>query len=595
MTTSWRPFRDSRQAALFAACAVVGVAALWWSLTLVLLAAPFLLKIPRLRLPFNIAWLPRKVRGVLTIVLLATNTFLSFAQPGAVGLFWALYVASVSGWAVAFRWFKPTEKRPVEALADWRVHLAALRACGYKPSTDPDGTPSYMPGVAAHYRVNDDGSRSTWFALPDGWSVRKCHHDDYASKFDEPAARIVLSEHRGRAGQLKVTIKAPPVVLTTHEPTLPAVASWRDPVRVGRDTRTGAPVLAPVFDQGMWLVCGRQGSGKTSGSRLLAAHFAADPTATLYLIDGKGMRSDWYGLRGRCAGYVDRNMKDAPAATLALLQRVIDEMDARMVAADRATTPGMLFLFEEQSMMRSRLATVKGAAEQMDRMMTEIVQGCRAGNICTNVITQKPSAKQLSTDTRSQAGVVWSFNLNVSDSEMAFDERPEGYDTSTLPTGNSLLKVNGRYTPVMADYVADGPWAEFMARWPVVQDTPVEVPQDTPVAPTAPPAAPAAPVVAPLPDPTDTGPAPADPTPMFWAALAVVRAHPDRELAPTALFNALPDAVRPSSVMVMSLELKAAGWPSRLVRRHGVKVRMFAAADVAGTGGTGAPVGVSVP
>lgn len=339
----------------------------------------------------------------------------------------------------------------------------ALEAAGL--IRDPAGKnadPAPRARMVGKIRVIDETTLIT-LRLPNGLTVPQvaAKAEQVAGVIDVPITRLHLSKLDGRSSMLRVRIDPPDRPLKPRDVELPEVTTWRDPVLVGRDMR-GRDITAPVYDIGQWLVGGITGSGKTTLLRLIAAHYALDPDATIWGCDGKGSTDDWGPLHHRVTRWVDVTDPDASLRYIDMLRDIGNEVAARNKAGGR-DHPGMLVILEEATALRAGLDNAE--TTESDKLLVRIVQTCRSANVLVVTAAQRPSASLMSSNVRAQAGVGVCMRVrSMSDAEMVLGYRPE----VALPeaVGRALLDVgDGTPRAVLVDHMPYGAWMDLCEQW----------------------------------------------------------------------------------------------------------------------------------
>jgi len=353
-----------------------------------------------------------------------------------------------------------------------------------------------------------------------------------------------------RIGMVAVEERKPPA--PTPAPfRLPTTTCWRDPIMLGKDM-AGEPVLVGTWNVPQWLIGGTSGSGKTVAMRMILAHYALDPTAILWGVDGKGNRDDWAGMRPRFDRWVSATDRlNGPRQYLEMLEDLGRLIDERQDIAGR-DYPGMLVLMDDAPQLRRRLA--KPDKARADDLLTGIVQTCRAVNVMVLTTTQKPSHKQIDTDQRSQAGIALCMQMDsLDDARMVLGVRPEDDAVLTLPIGQGLLKAErGKPRRIAVHHLTDAMWAQLGQRFAA------ELPQDVPAI------EPQGVVVETI-------------DPLVVAVHRIVADHPQRRMTTEAILAAQPSLA--SSVAHLGRALTAAGWPARAVWVDGATAKFRFADD----------------
>lgn len=339
--------------------------------------------------------------------------------------------------------------------------------------------------------VNDGQDVTYRIHLPAGvtFSAVAGKRESFAQTLGLPKKLLTL--HQGEldpAGVVTVTVSRP-YVRETREWSRPAVVGWEHPAVIGRD-RKGGQVTIPTVGTGALLFGGQTNSGKTSAMWLLAAHYALDPEARLFVVDGKSARPDWGPLERRAERTLYKSDPNSGARFVALVQDVLGIVETRNVAgfgdSDHCTEPGVLLILEEFANFLGGLEPkVRKAAEQA---VGELVSTARSVNVMVLIAAQEPSADMMPTFFRKQAAVSIALSLKADVSYgMVLGD---GFDTSIpKPKAKGQARVAVAGEPdrfVELDYMPKAAWKQLCASLPSSQ--PVWVPADATV-PVTPPAA----------------------------------------------------------------------------------------------------------
>lgn len=359
---------------------------------------------------------------------------------------------------------------------------AALRAAfteaGLIAKPGADGEPAPGPKLMGRPDIDDYGATAK-VRLPSGlrYSRVDAAREALAAAFDQPVHLVTVSQLRtDPAGVARIRVSLP-YERTIRVHNVPEGSSWRDPLVVGRDRR-GRDVAFPTYDVGQVLVGGRTGSGKTHFLRLLASHYAADPDADLYIVDGKGSTDDWGPIRSRCKRLLfihDDNPAQRFTDLLEHVQSIVTDRNRR----GGRDWPGTLVVLEEFSSMLASLDPLE--KKDTERAVTRLVQTCRSANVMVVIAAQRPSASTMDTNTRAQAAVSVALAMKSNtDITMVLGHTP----TMELPSepGEAILVVPGREDVFIdLDTIPDGDWEDLCASWtpPPVPSEPRALPAST--------------------------------------------------------------------------------------------------------------------
>lgn len=185
-----------------------------------------------------------------------------------------------------------------------------------------------------------------------------------------------------------------------------SVRSLWDPIPVGRDRR-GELVTLSVVERNV-LTGAEPGGGKSNFQSMLTAAAALDPSAELWLIDGKRLLEvrDWVPVAERA--------ESEPKEALAMLRELKEIMDFRydMLGLDevRKIEPGdglgfiVLVIDELASFTSGGFAKKTEEAEFID-LLRDIVSRGRAAGVIAELCTQRPSADVVPTKIRDIVGL----------------------------------------------------------------------------------------------------------------------------------------------------------------------------------------------
>ncbi len=528
----------------------------------------------------------RDLGRVRAAFALLTWWWLSMLRKQAAWPVWALLTVGYGVWAVrgpgslAIVWAVALTL----ALAPWRLPRRKPKAPDWWSESSLTGalrSAGLIRGDAMLSRVgapshSEDGT-AVAFHLPAGVTVTavKAKREAIAAYLRVRLDMLDIDQRpTDPASVCRIRVRVPVDLAPRVAPAAAALAgitddaiietSWRVGVPVGRDDQ-GRTVAVPTYDVGAVLVGGRTGSGKTTLLRLIAIHYALDPDALVFLADGKGSVDDWGPLRDRCSAFVMVQRPDASEAFLALLR------DVAALIADRNGKggrhwPGVLVLLEEFAAFRAGLT--KAHRDEMDRLITRIVQTCRSANVLVVIAAQRPSANAMSTDMRAQAGVGVCLPVSsATDAEMVLGHPP----TLALPKepGDAIVRTDKGEAVVHCDRLTDAQWCALCERASV--HAPDTVHDDAPSE------------WVPI-DGHDGYSVRADGCircpDLVARAHAVVAVEPGQRVTPQGLYNRLAEEDRPSSVKALSQGLRGYGWAARKVTVNGSGKRMYVLADL---------------
>lgn len=438
------------------------------------------------------------------------------------------------------------EPAPKQGWSTARLTTAFHTAQLTKPGDD--GQP---PAVALRATHATDDATILVVKLPAGLVVSNVagRREYVAAALGLPTDRLHIGAHEGRADMLALTVDAPPLTLSSRAPILPDATRWNDPILLGRDMR-GRDVRVSTWDVPQWLIGGQSGYGKTVAFRMIIAHYAADPDAVLWGVDGKGNRDDWSTIQPRFERWVTvLDRVNGPARYLQMLEDLALEIDRRQDVEGR-DYPGMLVLLDDAPQLRKRLAP--DDKSRADDLLTGIVQTCRAANVLILVAAQKPSSKQMDTDQRSQSGIALCMRMeNLDDARMVLGSRPPDSSVLSFPRGDGWLKSGDEpLRRVRVDFLTNQKWkqlsTELAARW--VVDVVPEAIADAPA--------------------VEVEPEPQDVDPLLRAAYDVVAASPEGRMTTAEILAELPPGMA-DGVRALGKTLSDLGWRPRAKERVG--------------------------
>jgi hypothetical protein len=388
----------------------------------------------------------RRWRGILTV--LVSLSVMLYAGSWKLGL---LVFLAIVGFRVWRR--KPRTKR-----GGWWDHAtlgqALVDAGILRRDRDQLPTLSYK-GKPQH----TDHGTTVAVALPQAVTLGDvlARRVKLASAMREPENRLHVSQDSDDpANVVRIHVSTP----STGD-TAPPVASadrtdWRDPVEIATTSR-GEAIALETFEHNT-LIAGRPGSGKTAAGRMPVGHFLLDPTTSVLILDGKGAVDDYGACRHLCDTYIAGSSDTAVAETLAMLRRVLAEVQRRNAAGGRH--PGMLVVLEE--LQEIRAACGGGQLDLLDETLGRIVRQGRAVGVVVLILTQKPSKEDLSTGVRSQVSQRLALMLRTDDFRLVLGDTP----TVAVPKrrGLGIWTNGGDHELVHLHRFTDQAWARVCKR-----------------------------------------------------------------------------------------------------------------------------------
>jgi S-DNA-T family DNA segregation ATPase FtsK/SpoIIIE len=256
---------------------------------------------------------------------------------------------------------------------------------------------------------------------------------------EDPANVVRIHVTNGKQGEVRAEVATAPST------------DWRDPIRIGVDTR-GVPVRLEN-DEHNSLFAGMPGMGKTSLGRFRLAHYLLDPSTSVFLLDGKGSVKDYGACRGMLAGYVSGVEDNAVQDLLAMLEQVLAEVRRRNAAG--GAHPGWLLLLEEYQ--DPRAAATREQRDRLDTALARIIRMGRAVAVHVKILTQRPSVDDIPASARNLVDQRVCLKLrNAADASLVLGTAP-GLD---LPKGRgqAIYTDGGEPTAVTLDRLTDADW-----------------------------------------------------------------------------------------------------------------------------------------
>src|SRR5215218_6880083 len=239
------------------------------------------------------------------------------------------------------------------------------------------------------------------------------------------------------------------------------VASLWDPIPLGVDEYGG--LVSITLAERNVLIGGEPGAGKSAALSMLVATAALDPTARVWLLDGKLVElAAWAPVAERLAG------PDSEEA-LALLRHVRGEMEARyreLLARGRRKVqredglPLHLVVCDELAFYLS--LPEKRQRQEFAELLRDLVARGRAAGVIVCAATQKPGSDVVPTALRDLFGFRFALRCSTpqaSDTILGQGWATAGADASTIPGGQRgvgyLLAEGERPLRIKAFYLAD--------------------------------------------------------------------------------------------------------------------------------------------
>jgi hypothetical protein len=279
------------------------------------------------------------------------------------------------------------------------------------------------------------------------------------------ASRVSITAHLGNAARVQVLIVRHDPLAGSRSVPWPnqrqdRLSLW-DPIPVGVD-ENGRAVTISLAERNV-LLGGEPGAGKSSALSMLVATAALDPTARLWLLDGKLVElAPWSGCAEGTAG-----MRTTDAVSV--LRTVRDEMEARYaVLLERrrrkvTKDDGLPF----HVVVCDELAHYLNSGEKRDRtefaeLLRDLVSRGRAAGIIVLAATQKPASDVVPTSLRDLFGFRWALRCSTpqaSDTILGSGWASAGYSATTVDAASRgvgfLLHEGGVPQRLRAFYLDD--------------------------------------------------------------------------------------------------------------------------------------------
>jgi hypothetical protein len=344
---------------------------------------------------------------------------------------------------------------PQPASQAWHSHnrlAGALVTAGILKRPEPGALPTIL---FRGKRQRTPHGESVKVELPPGTVVDDVirRQDRLASDLGFPPRRLWLDhDPKDPAGYVTIGVAHEHGDSVTASPLADATRTdWREPVRIGTDVR-GRPVLLRTAGTND-LIGGIPNSGKTSTVRIQLAHYALDPTATLYGVDGKGSRKDYAAFRPLCRRWVWGTDDDAAQQVLDLLREVLAVVQSRNVQSDCEPDggwPGVLVLLEELQEIRS--AASADQLRALDDLLGRCIRLGRAVSVKIVVSTQRPTVSDVPSGVRNLVAQQLCLKVRgVEDARIVLGSTP----TLPLPAraGEGFVSTDDGQAAVDLDYL----------------------------------------------------------------------------------------------------------------------------------------------
>ena len=348
-----------------------------------------------------------------------------------------------------------------------RRFASGLRAAGF----DRDGE-RMIPWILRTEETS--AGYALWVRLPRGTSVLDLEKATEVTAAAMGVAEVRVSRDRANASLATVAVirRDPLRQPAPLRSPLAAATGWSlwDPIPVGVD-EDGRQVTVSLPEHNV-LLGGEPGAGKSAALSLLIAATALDPSATLWLFDGKRVElAAWASCAARLVG------PDLAEATAALedLRKEMDCRYAQLLAWSRrkvARDDGLglhVVVIDELA-----LYLASGDRKQRDRLaeaLRDLVARGRAAGVIVLAATQKPSSDVIPTSVRDLFGFRWALRCatrEASDTILGSGWATEGCSAAGIDPGSRgvgyLLHEGGVPVRLRAAYLDDAAIAGIAAR-----------------------------------------------------------------------------------------------------------------------------------
>ena len=254
-----------------------------------------------------------------------------------------------------------------------------------------------------------------------------------AACFGARAVRVARHPDDAGVALVSVLMSDP---LARPAPPWPWMHEWTtslwDPVPVGV-SESGAPVTVTLPEHNL-LLGGEPGAGKSGAINLLVAAATLDPTATLWLLDGKLVElAAW---RNAAAGSAGVDVWEA-VELLRHVRRVMDASYAELLDEGlRKVYPGTgLHLVVVDELAHYLSAPDKKARDAFTEVLRDLVSRGRAAGIVIVAATQKPGSDVVPTSLRDLFGYRLAMRCSTaaaSDTILGSGWATEGYSAALI-------------------------------------------------------------------------------------------------------------------------------------------------------------------
>jgi S-DNA-T family DNA segregation ATPase FtsK/SpoIIIE len=295
--------------------------------------------------------------------------------------------------------------------------------------------------------------------LGDGHSVadlERCREKLAASM----SARGLRVEEDGHAGQARVTVQTGEPLAEPTGPwpwltTRKAGRSWGG-IPVGRDEAGETVFLSLAYNS--VLIAGLPDSGKSVALQQIVAGVAGDPSARLYLIDGKRAElSPWkrhaasFAVDGADAVAVLEELRTEMGARYAWMEAQ-DGIKRKVVPAD--DKPLLVCVVDELAAYTGPSSPVRDA---FDGLLQDLILRGRAAGVVLVLATQKPTSDVISTQVRDNVSLRWALRVSTDKASAAIvgDYEPEAQKLPKVPGIGYLCNESGGYRKLRTFYLTD--------------------------------------------------------------------------------------------------------------------------------------------
>jgi hypothetical protein len=235
---------------------------------------------------------------------------------------------------------------------------------------------------------------------------------------------------------------------------------WR-PIPVGVD-ENDQPVCLSLPERNI-LIGGEPGAGKSAALSQLIAATALDPTAKLWLLDGKMVElAAWAPVAERTAGIDPDDAVDVLRSLRATMEERYQSLLARRLRkVTQADSLPLHVVACDELAFYLTLADRKQRTE-FSELMRDLVSRGRAAGIIVLAATQKPSSDVIPTALRDLFGFRWAMRCNTSqasDTILGSGCATLGYNAAQIPGASRgvgyLLSEGGQPQLIRSYYLSD--------------------------------------------------------------------------------------------------------------------------------------------